>query len=157
MQEQVIPSKRYDAFIRLYTRYLLEPQPAPADSPVGVSKVITPVTQADDLLKQPKVNFNTKDLTASAGTYTSFFTVPAGKRWVILNISRAGSVGTTNVRLRNAAQGLVVTLVPLGTAAIDRQGRWVLDEKDTLGMNTSGDAGDTGIQLDIHYLEEDAF
>lgn len=72
-----IPSKRFDIWRRLYTRFLLEPAPASTGPDVG--KTILPVTDADELLRVPRID------TTVTGTLTVGLrpvrTVPDGERW----------------------------------------------------------------------------
>jgi len=103
-----------------------------------------------------------KNLTAPAGTYTAYFTVPRNERWIIRYLSREASIGATVIRLRNDAG----TAIPLSSSAGSRlsiPGAWggaasipafqylVLGPGWDLGMDTTGDAGDTSIDMELLF------
>lgn len=80
MTQENIPSKRFEVWRRLYSRFLLEPFPAGRVGP-DVSKTIIPVTQADELFKSPVMQ--TVDMPNFNGEGTSF-TVPLDERWALM-------------------------------------------------------------------------
>lgn len=80
MAQQNIPSKRFEVWQRLYSRFLLEPFPAGRVGP-DVSKTITPVTQADELFKKPVLQ--AIDIPSFTGLRVAH-TVPSDERWVLM-------------------------------------------------------------------------
>lgn len=152
LQHDSIPSRALEIWRRLYTRFSLEPGPASIGP--DVSKTILPITDVSELLRRPRVATGTADLSPAAGTYVPVHTVPAGARWTITAYFVGGS--TTAASIQVSVNGTNVT-IRAGSAAEDRQGEWVLDENDSIGLVTNADAGDTAILLDIHFREEDSF
>jgi len=152
-----IPSKQFDVWRRLYARYILEPFPVQNGGMPDVFKTITPVTQADDLLRVPRTLSSAEDISASAGTYTVYQTVPAGKRWRISMVERGATTGASRVRFRAKVGDPLVALQLGVTAGLVLICDLTLDELADIGLDTTGDAGDTARFLGIHLLEEDAF
>jgi len=149
-----IPAKKFDVWRRLYTRFLLEPKPL-QESNAAVQVSIQPVTQADELLRTPTIAKNSEDISASAGTYVAFHTVPAGKRWKVTNIVRAATTSGTNVRLNDGSIDTQISVFQTGAEAL--RGEWFMNENWSIGMDTTGNGADSSKELAIHYLEEDAF
>jgi len=157
-----IPSRQLAVWRRLYTRYTLEP--APASVSPDVSKTIQPVTQADDLLREPRGFEGTE--TAPAGDNTNFVvaTVPDGKRWTLQSIDIRRTTGDNTMSrflLGDTSRGLAI-LILLFTAGTSQQLRleqpYRLDQGDTIRVLTDGagvSASDFRAQLWIE--EEDAF
>ena len=81
------------AFHRLYERFSVQPLGVPGAERMELLPTIIPITNMDALLKEVKTSGVTKNLTASAGTYTNYFTVPEGKRWHIWGWYFDGTTG----------------------------------------------------------------
>lgn len=153
---ETIPSRQLEVWRRLYQRYSLEPFPASV-SP-DVLKTIVPVTQADLLLRVPvTVVSAATDLQAAAGTYVAMHTVPDGKRWNLVSISRSGTTGSSRVRFRAKVGDGLFSMTVGGTNAEILVFPGTMDQLADIGMDTTGNAGDTGVFLSLHYTEEDAF
>jgi len=75
-----IRSYRFEAWKRLSQRYLLEPVVEPGES-TTLSKLIVPVTIADELLRSFKHVIAVASVTGVANIYVH--TVPANKRWFL--------------------------------------------------------------------------
>lgn len=88
----LIPSKRYDVWSRLYSRYKLEPFPSEGGSAASVAAIVQPVTQADELLKARQIAVETISVTGT-GIVTAH-TVPKGERWTLRALRVAVSSGT---------------------------------------------------------------
>jgi len=85
------PSKRFDIWRRLYTRFLIEPFPAEGASP-AVSTLVTPITDADELLLDRGVNRKTEIVSATGEV--DIFTVAEDKRDNIIAIWLFQATGT---------------------------------------------------------------
>lgn len=152
------PSKRFDLWRRLYTRFTIEPLPAQVSESPGIGTIIQPTTDADLLLAViTPVQSGGLNLTAAAGSFVSGVTVPDGKRWRMMYLWRSTSIGSTQIDFIIGGQTMQFT-VP-GTAEelqLTLLGLH-LDQGDEIGLITTNDAGDTAVQFRGAALEEDAF
>lgn len=102
---QLIPSKRFEVWSRLYGRFLLEPLPA-GPPQAAVSPLIVPVTQADELLRQPEGRSENPTISGT-GTVT-MYTVPVGERWrlyAIAAVRNSGSFTFNDFRVLDTSRG----------------------------------------------------
>lgn len=148
--------KQFLAWTRLYDRFKLEPHPVDGQNlqPL-LLPTIQPITDSDELLKVLRVESAFADLSGAAGTFTAYFTVPPGKRWEIQNITKSLTAAGTPVLISDGATE--ISIFPFATAADGRNGLWELQENWELGMNTTGNGGDSNIELGILFKEQDAF
>jgi len=165
-QGVLIPSKRFDVFQRLYTRYTLEPLPA-AGSIVGLSPIIIPITNVDELLRRSRVIQDTVSFEDISTGQTTGLVCPAGLRRQVTVVeftrlsgdrnqdilsvidANGGSVANQPIRLniQTAASFLLVTF-----------GQPVqMDEGDSLAFTITGGTTDGDWQARILCSEEDAF
>lgn len=152
------PSKLFDVWRRLYTRFAIEPYPADGEGP-QVSTTIFPVTDADQLVQAPVGSSDQLDLSAGAGAFVLAQTVPDGKRWRMMYIFRSSTVANSRIRVVVTPAAVALSLTILGTAdeiplALKDM---VFEQGDQIGMQTTGNAGDTSITLQMYLVEEDAF
>ena len=154
----VQPSKRFDIWRRLYTRFLIEPVPVSFSEQPGIGTIIQPITSADELLKIPQtLTGDSQDLQAAAGTFTVYHTVPAGKRWKVTVITRGATQANSRVRFRSKPGDDIMTISALATALLPIFLNVQLEEAGTIGMDTTGNAGDDAVFLSVYLEEEDAF
>ena len=144
-----IPSKRFDVWRRLYSRFLLEPGPA-SGSRAEVLTAIQPITDVDAIIAAPTVEraaFDLNDLIFHG------FTVPAGERWRPGNVH--GEPTTGNTHIRAVIGGVVITLTANDTneKLIDVRGL-ILDESDQIGWFGTNNAGDTSRVLEVEMTVE---
>ena len=153
----LIPSKRFAVWSRLYERYRLEPFPAGGGT--VVSKTIIPITDADALLKVPKLQRATKVITSAE---VSVFTVPAGERWEIYTwdwiqttgdrvLNRASLIspdGVNGVIFRDAGATSITERLPQPLP---------LDEGWQLVARTGGGTTDGDWDVTLLTTVEDAF
>jgi len=153
----LIPSKEFDVWSRLYNRFSLEPHPAGVGP--SVSKTIVPVTQADLLLAQPQGRTAVANLTAASGTYVAMHTVPKGERWHVTHVLRGGTDSVTSIHVLGLepSPGTLLALTADGTAPERLTVSFILDEGDSMGLLTTGGAGDTARNLTILYSKEESF
>jgi len=141
---------------RLVNRYGIEPLLTAGG--FLLSHVIVPITDADELLQTPGVANATTDISAAV-VYLPIFVVPKGKRWRLLAIHRAGTTGTSRVRVTPAPGLLAFRMGPGATgestwfAGTDKH---YVEEGGDVGMDTTNNGADTAIQCQVWYLEEDA-
>ena len=150
----VQPAKRFEVWQRLYTRFGIEPFPADGEGP-SVSTTVMPITDADALLRTTIFADSPGNLTAAAGTYRPYFTVPEGKVWILKGMSRGPSIANTQMRLvgQNPLDITILATAAEFVSLADIR----LAEGQTLGMLTTGDGGDTAILLQVVLEEEDVF
>ena len=151
----VQPAKRFEVWQRLYTRFGIEPFPADGEGP-SVSTTVMPITDADALLRTTIFADSTGNLSAAAGTYLVYFTVPEGKVWILKGLSRGPSIANTQMRLVGQGNAFDVTILSTTAEFVSLAGIR-LAEGETLGMLTTGDGGDTTILLQVVLEEEDVF
>lgn len=158
----VIPSKRFDVFGRLYTRFTLEPAPAEPGSPVGVAKVIVPTTDADALLREPRA---TAGVTAVSGTGgLTIFTVPAGFKGRIFSISGQISTGTwtySRIFIGDVSEGGVEAIIsiftPLTDTALLIPGGFPVDEFDFVGLEINSHSVSGNLSHSVMFDREADF
>jgi len=150
------PSRIFELWTRLYRRFLIEPFPADGAGP-SVSTTIQPTTDADELLKIQAGGSVNGDLTASAGSGVTYFTVPNGKRWTLRHIFREGSTANSRVFYQGPGAATVY-LSALATAeGVVPVENIVVEQDRIVGMFTTGDAGDAAIFMMLVADEIDAF
>ena len=154
-----IPSKRFDIWRRLYTRFTLEPAPA-SGSMAAVGTEIVPFTNVDELLGEPRAFRVVEDLTPTIGAYRGIYSVPTGRRAKLLALSRDQITGDTRLAIRLVTDGvnIDVLLTPLEAPFQAYLGSPVtLNEGDSAGWFTSGNAGDGARIGYAIVVEEEAF
>jgi len=144
---------QFNIWERLRSRFRLEPILPLVLKTLGDE--IIPVTNVDDLLLSPTSQTASLNLTATAGSYVSAFTVPAGERWHLRWAWHLVSVAATQMGFVNAAVNIRISTNEIAEQSVNLGDALVLEEGDTMGMFTSGDAGDTSITFRIHYSVED--
>lgn len=144
-------SNKYEVVKRLTARFKLQES---GNNMLLLEDNIVPVTNVDVLLTKPQLKKNTFNISAAD---TTCYTVPAGKRWRLVYTYYGSSVGTSNLRINDGSQS-VVLLNSLQTLNITRfDNSTILDEGWSLILDTTSNGGDTAVRLDIMIEEEDAF
>ncbi len=154
----VIPSRAFDIWRRLYTRFRLEPEPAEGSRP-GVGMVIVPVTMVDKLLEVVVPTVTTLDLTGVGDLHVPAYTVPTGRRATVLHARRGISATITWIELSIDGSLFSVTAAGVVEAFLGSyvQVPLVLDAGDSIGLHETGNAGDGARLIEILVLEEEAF
>jgi len=139
-----IPSKRFDVWRRLYTRFLLEPGPA-SGSRAEVLTAIQPITDVDAVIAVATVRRVDADLTPASGTVVGF-TVPDGERWRPGLLHSEATTGNSHIRMRlkdetGALANVELTINDTAAANIDVRGL-ILDAGDVIGITTTGNGAD---------------
>lgn len=148
------PTKQFNIWQRLYQRFLIEPFPVDGEGP-AVSMVIQPVTDADALLRNTLLIGVNVDLTAAAGTYVNALSVTLGKIWILKGVWRDVSIANTQIRIDvNDPMNLSIQSTAEEFVSINDMR---LPEGSTLGLVTSGNAGDTAVLIRAIVEEEDVF
>lgn len=159
-QGQPLPSKRFQLYSRLYSRFLLEPLPA-VGSNAALSPLILPTTDVDELLRVPELELFTVAITSAVGFVMA--TVPAGERWTVTFIRMVLQSGTwTHNRID--IEDPAGTNLPIDryTASADEELKelinpLVLDEGWDIVLNVNSFTAGGDAQLGIYRLREDAF
>jgi len=141
---------------RLINRFNLQDTPIEAVMAWAMGKSIQPVTDIDKLLKTTNIDLVLHDISAASG-YTTYYTVPAGKRWELLLFRRGSTTGNSAVSIKDDTS--VVNLSNAGTAvAIQYLGPgFPLKEGWIIQMDNTNNGADSSIALQIWYTEEDAY
>ena len=138
---------------KLNNRFLLSDWQS---EPPTMSEQIIPVTDVNELTRDTKIAQHADDL--STGTaYVTYFTVPEGKRWTLLGFVRASSAGNTKVRLRIDGEPFELTTSGTAYERNISMNPIPLKEGDIIQMKGTANVSDTNINLQIIYIEEDAY
>ena len=147
-------SRRYDLFRRLTGKLLIEDEQASVFPP-AIDRLISPVLDVTDLLLDTIGVQVNRDLSGTVGTYTAYHTVPEGERWFTIWVVRENTVANTHVEIEIAEGGIQFQLVADGTVTqFFSMAIFILDEGDSVGMLTTGNAGDTNIFVNLMYRRE---
>lgn len=146
-------SRRFSLWTRLYDRLLLEPTGDVQVTPM-VSEVVVPVLNADAILETPTAYVQSGDLSASAGAYVAFFTVPANEEWHLIELYSDAFSAVTRARVAFTAANINVT----GSSAsgIEKNLRdYTLREGESVGLLTTGAGGDSDRNASLVYTVTD--
>jgi len=159
------PTKKFELWARMYTRFLLEPLAAHLSQSPAVSTVIQPITDADVLLQRPGSDL-AAGVSVGAGVSANniAFTVPDKERWTVLafDITRAtgdnlidafsvGDVSAGDIQVFDTQSG--------GSEFVSmlRQGV-TLEEGDTVRFRTDGTGVSTStFNMRVWRVVEDLF
>jgi len=149
----VLPSKRFTIWQRMYNRYQLEPSPADSPATPGLFTVISPTIDVEDFNRALNSAITALDLTGSAGTVVAAVTAGVERRLRILAVSRDGS--TANSAIAILVDSNMIPLTALSTSEAQLQPpRLYLGPGDSIGMLTTGDAGDDTRNCRVLFEEE---
>jgi len=139
---------------RIVRRFQLEEQQREPGNPLFIP-VVLPTTNIDILLRVAKVAHSIQNLTAAAGTYKVYHTVPTGKRWEVIRFQRDDTNVATPMSM---VQGGLQLLIKAASTTLAPDSLVLhMEAGDTLGLNTTGNVGDAAISLNLHFFEEDAY
>lgn len=143
----------YDAWSNLEARYALEARGAAV--PKSFANTVIPIASADDAIAVHELEVDSLPLNGTIGVYTPYFTVPDGEEWLVWMIHREATVGVTGIHAivnqRNGV-GANVALSLLDNLEIFPQyERLRVVGGGTIGLLNTGNAGDTGIFLEVYY------
>lgn len=94
------------------------------------------------------------DLSVALGTFVSAFTVPEGKEWTMFYTKRTAT--STNSKIVVSLDGVNNAYSAAGTSEEFIRSSIIMPPGMQIGMNGTGDAGDTTRGLVIAYTEVDA-
>lgn len=153
MNEWAFSNREIDT--RLVSRFQLADYPGVVN-PYALFRHIYPVTSIDTLLKTPKLDSHTADISGAVAPET-YFTVPDGKRWTLVMARREATTGTSYISISDGTTVILLTesSSSAGRAVIDQP--ITLDEGWTIRMQKTNNGADSSIDLNICYEEEDAF
>lgn len=92
-----------------------------------------------------------KDIQAAAGTFVSYHSVPTDKWWELLSVFREATTAATRVRLK--LSGILVHITATATAESVSSTQWQLNPGDEIGIDTTGNAGDSNRGLELVVKE----
>lgn len=124
--------------------------------PPGVNNYVQPVTQADRMLEKVLLFEETVDLTAGGSVFVAGFTVPAGKRRVLIFIGRGGSTGATQLSISDLDSRLAISNASTSTekttaVSLPMEPGW------RYGMVSTGNPADSAVFIQAIFVETDAF
>lgn len=148
-------SNEYKAISRLSSRYKLIEG---AHTTFNVNdEFVQLVSNADDLLKTSQLGQAFGNLTAAAGTFVTFLTVPAGKIWTLKAINRGSSVASTKCLIqRGTIEYSFSSTLGTTNTSVDNL-NLKLGAGDKIGMFTSGSGSDGSVGMQVFYEEEDVY
>ena len=147
-------SRRYELFRRLTGKLLIEDEQASVFPP-AIERLISPTLDVTDLLLDNRAVSDNQDLSGTVGTYTAYHTIPAGERWHLIQLTRENTISNTHVEINIADGDINFQLVADATATqFFGISTWTLEQGDSIGMLTTGNAGDTNIFLSLFYRRE---
>lgn len=159
------PSKQFELWQRMYERFQLEPLPAGLVDAPGVSQIIVPMTDADELISSPGARL-TVSVAVGAGVagMTVADTVPTGRRWKLIALQAIRVTGdntldgfgiadtSAGVSMRFDIQAAATEIVLFLPQPL------TLEETDTWRINTSGaGVGASTFGARAYIVEEDRF
>jgi len=153
-----LPSKAFDIWRRLTNRFQLETGVVIGSAP-EVSTSIIPVTQVDDLLRDPRaLDSGAFDLSGGGSLTVTMFTVPTGERWNVHRIFRTSTVAGSRVRVIDPLNdNIALTLAGTAEEIVDFGSPFYMNEGWILGMQETGNGGDVNESLNILITSEEAF
>jgi len=124
--------------------------------PPGVNNFVQPITDADRMLESTALLEAQIDLTGTAGDFVPLFTVPAGKRRVLLFAGRGGTTASSTMNISDGANDL--TISGGGTVSEKLNGlNYPLDVGWAYGMGATGNPADSAVFCTAIFIETDAF
>lgn len=122
-----------------------------------LGQVILPVFDVSGFVRDSKSSTAPGDLTPVAGTFVTYWTVPANKRWTLRAWLKTGSTGAAQLVLKRALDSSNNALGS-SQSGVERESGCALPllAGDKLGAYTNATAGDGAVYITIHYEEEDA-
>jgi len=154
-----IESKAFDIWRRLYTRFSLEPGPLVEGGLPEVSTSIIPTTNVDELLQQGRALIS-DDMDLSGGTTLTIpgFTVPTGERWKLYRLWRSGTIVASRVRIVDPRNSdIILTSPSIPEEVINFGAPFTLEEGWIIGMQETGNAGDSAETMHVLITSEEAF
>lgn len=150
-------SRQFQLWSRLINRFTLEPSPVEDNPAPMVDTTIYPITDADKLLSIPTIASDaTMDIQAAAGSFVVAFTVPAGERWTLLAAWREGTSGASSIMVSDGSLSQRLTIQDTAGQVFNTT-RVDLPEGWSIGLETTGNAGDSARDILALYLVEDAY
>lgn len=153
-------SRKAELFIRLFRRFLLEESSTVPSEPAGVSKVIVPITNADELVATYGVKEGISAVTAQ-GLYQPL-TVPAKKRWKVGFIMADRASGTFTVNRFyysdvSENKSLILYQTTGAVTIFTYLYNLVMDEGDRIGVLVDSYTGAGNLECRAVIAEEDAY
>ena len=122
-----------------------------------MSKYVVGVIDLDELLCAQKEDMDTKDISAAAGSFVTYFTVPTDKRWKVMLCEVASTTANTAVGVKLSGVDHEVETHANSARFVESVRNLILSENDEIGAYTTGNGADSAIVMVIFYLEYDAF
>lgn len=159
--DRIIPSRQYEIWRRLYTRYALEPLPALGSMAV-VGTVVVPTTDADALLARHR-GIQTVTAISGAGVATVHLVpVDTRRHLVAVNIFQtSGTFDFDDIILLDTTEGKNIAIDAF-TAATSRvlpaqTSAPVLDPGDEIKITVVNFVGAGNVRCDVWVTDEDFF
>jgi hypothetical protein len=116
-------------------------------------RAIWPIVDIENLGDPDIKQAVSKDISAAAGTYVPYWTVPAGKRWKLTAYDQEATVANTQVRIEDTDPNNIV-LTALATAAQFANNIAInMLEGWSIGLITTGNGADSSVTMVIMVEE----
>jgi len=142
-------STAYNLFDALRVQYGVE-RTGP-EAAISLRKEILPVVQLEYVAPLGQIDAAVLDIQAAAGTFVQAFIVPAGERWILKRFWKEGTTAATRVVLRNAAGTELRIATTSATVLAGSFDDIQLEAGDEIGLDTTGNAGDSARGLHIAW------
>jgi len=148
--------RAYSIWRKFIPRFDVEPGTISVPEP-AIGDIITPISDVDRMLETYERQAPALDLSASAGTHVVAQGATANQRLTILWVHKPATTANSAISVSllsvgGAAATFQLTLV--GAAEEILYGPFVIQDGDSVGMLTTGDAGDNARTFRIRYMTE---
>lgn len=153
MVEQV---RRAEVLQRLRAALGLEPTLPGVTPPLTLSQYVVPVVVVGDWGHLVSYMRDVaKDLSAAAGTFVSYFTVGADKRWRVYLCTIPSTTANSSLAVKMGGNVFQVRPSANTYREVAAMPIIVLNEADEIGLLSTGNVGDNSRTMGVAYLEED--
>lgn len=121
--------------------YLQDQYPIDPNLALPLIKSVQPVYEVKELLSTLEIVTSTQDLSAAAGTYIPFHTIPSGERWEIIMLIRPTTTANTTLIISDGVAEMGQEVAGL-TTAFDLCRGFKLEAGWSIGLDTTGNGGD---------------
>lgn len=118
--------------------------------PLELSPLVQPVVNVDLLLSRREITSKNLDLTVTAGTFVSAYTVASGRIARVKMVRRTATVGTSAIQVKESVSGTIVATQAFAANAESYTNvDWPLAAGDQVGARATANGGDGVIGLEL--------
>lgn len=115
----------------------------PVEAAISLIKQIVPIVLLEYADPRGDAQSDTADLSPSAGAYVPIFTTPGDERWIIRRWRHVLLNASSNVAV--TINGVLTAISVAGTAEATVPEDFQMEPADSIGMLTTGNAGDSAV------------